>query len=189
MSLKAEFHRAEKEGWLKHFQDAARMYLHRSEVLMAIASRESNMGGAEIAPGVYEWLTRPGDNGHGFGLMQIDGRSFPSWVETGAWRGARAGIFQGAAVLHGKRESIVLRKGKKVTITDSRNNRQTFVMPQFHEEALERIAIAAYNCGLWAAYHASLGRSPDRGTTGRNYSTDVLARASVFKQLLAEITT
>jgi hypothetical protein len=41
------------------------------EILMAIASRETNMRNII------------GDGGHGYGIMQIDDRSFPEWCNSG----------------------------------------------------------------------------------------------------------
>jgi len=49
---------------------------------------------------------------------------------------------------------------------------------------LLRVTVAAYNCGLWAYYHFSKGNDIDRGTTGQDYSKDVLAKAARFKPLL-----
>jgi hypothetical protein len=151
-------------------------------VLMAIASRETNMGGQQIGDS-FEWLIRPGDNGHGFGLMQIDSRSFPEWTRLERWRDAREGIFKGAQVLAGKRSAIVEREGQRITVHERNGERWPFVMPPIEGLDLERVAIASYNSGDWAPYHFSKGRDPDRGTTGGNYSADVLERARQFRAL------
>src|SRR6476469_5413996 len=60
--LKRQFERAKKNGWIKTFKSAAATYQFPPEVLMAIASRETNMRNII------------GDGGHGYGLMQIDDR-------------------------------------------------------------------------------------------------------------------
>ncbi len=184
MSLHLEFERVVRHGWLAHFIEAADRYGHGVAVLMGIASRETNLGGRELSPGVFEWLERAGDGGHGFGLMQVDSRTDPQFVRSGAWRQPGPSILKGAEILSLKRARILGLTGMTVDLTDSHRNHVTFTMPNFAPDVLERVTIAAYNCGLWSAYHASLGRSPDRGTTRGNYSADVLARAAVFRELL-----
>lgn len=182
-TLRQEYRRARQEGWIPFFLEAAATSAVRPEVLLAIASRETNMGGRQIAPGKFHWLRSPGDGGHGYGLMQIDGRSFPEWVRSGAWRQAKAGIVKGAEVLGQKRRGLLERAGKSVRIK-SKQTVHTFLMPKFGNVTIERAAIAAYNSGDWAAYHASKGRSVDQGTTHGNYSEDVLARAAHFRAWL-----
>ena len=66
-AIRNQFRRAESNGWTAFFEEAAaRFRWFERQDLMAIASRETNMGGRELSPGVYEWLTRPGDGGNGF---------------------------------------------------------------------------------------------------------------------------
>jgi len=191
MTLRAQFQRAEKEGWLAAFRAAAERYEVRAEVLLGIASRESDMGGAQLPSGAYRWLTMPGDGGHGFGLMQIDGRSFPDWVETGAWQQASPGIFQGAAILAAKRHGLVRRAEQTIAVTDRKSHRAyLFKMPTFTDPAvLERVAISSYNAGDWAPYHLTKGRDIDFGTTGKDYSRDVLGRAELFRALMTPMST
>src|SRR3954470_19355806 len=92
--LKAQFARAERLGWLPHFHEAAETitkgYFDVAD-LLAIASRETNLD--------PKWLKKPGDGGHGFGLMQIDIRSFPEFTASPDWKDARKGILYGAKVL------------------------------------------------------------------------------------------
>jgi hypothetical protein len=186
-SLYKEFERATRQGWLPFFEDAAREHCHRVEVLLGIASRETNMGGREIESGVFEWLTKAGDGGHGYGLMQIDARSFPHWVATGQWRDVASGIMKGAQVLAEKRERLLHNAGLPQTIRDRHSGETyTYVSPTFDttDPLLERVAIAAYNSGDWSAYHLSKGRNPDRGTSGGDYSSDVLQRALNFQRWL-----
>ncbi len=68
---------------------------------MAIASRETNMRNIV------------GDGGHGYGIMQIDDRSYPDWCHSGLWKDATAGIQKGASVLDAKRETIRDGQGRK----------------------------------------------------------------------------
>jgi hypothetical protein len=98
--LKRQFKRAKKNGWIKTFKSAAATYQLPPEVLMAITSRETNMRNII------------GDGGHGYGLMQIDDRSFPEWCNSGLWKGPHAGIQKGALVLHSKQQTIRNGPGK-----------------------------------------------------------------------------
>ena len=178
-----EYQRASDEGWLPFFVAAGSTYAVRPEVLMGIASRETNMGGPRQPDGRYHWLAQPGDGGDGFGLMQIDRRSFPEWVGRGNWKSAEAGIEKGAEVLRAKRDGIRARAGTQAIVRDRHTDEvYRFVYPAFTEDGLEKAAVAAYNVGeLWVGYHASKGRDVDHGTTGRDYSSDVLARAAQFR--------
>lgn len=183
--LRAEYLRARAQGWVPFFFRSAAAFDHDPAVLMGIASRESNMGGRELKPGVFQWLTKAGDGGHGFGIMQIDDKSFPEWTRTGQWRQAGAGIVKGAEVLAIKRARLIERAGKQISVRDRKSGDvYRFKMMKLEGALLERTAIAAYNSGDWAGYHVTKGRDPDRGTTLRNYSADVLDRAAHFRRWL-----
>ena len=123
-----------------------------------------------------------GDGGHGYGLAQIDIRSFPEWVSSGAWRHPEQGIEKCAQVLDGKMSQIHAGAGKLVHLGG-----YTFTGREFPTVAdAIRVAVAAYNSGLWAYYCYSKGEDPDRLTTGKNYSKDVLERQVEFDKLLAK---
>jgi hypothetical protein len=167
--LKKQFKRAKDSGWIAYFEKAGKDYKFSTEILMAIASRETNMRNII------------GDGGHGYGIMQIDDRSFPEWCKSGLWKDVNAGIQQGALVLDNKREMIRNGQGKKLKIKNT-----TFIgKAGLSSSELLRTAIAAYNAGLWAYYGLSKFDDPDRRTTGKDYSGDTLARAKIFKQLLS----
>ena len=135
---------------------------------MAIASRETNMRNII------------GDGGHGYGIMQIDDRSFPEWTNSGLWKDVNAAIQKGALVLHSKEQTIRNGQGKRLKVGST-----PFVgKGQLSKDELLRTAIAAYNSGLWAYYNLTKYGDPDRRTTGRDYSKDVLKRAQVFRKLL-----
>lgn len=185
--LRRQFERASSEGWIPFFLAAGERYDVRPEVVLGIASRESDMGGPQLPDGSYKWLVMPGDGGHGYGITQIDRKSYPEWVNTGAWQNAEAGIHQGAAVLAAKRDGLIRRAGSVVSVRDSKTRIiYKFTMPLLGDALLERVAIASYNSGDWGAYHHTKGRSPDFGTTNRNYAKDVLGRADLFRQWLIE---
>jgi hypothetical protein len=177
--VRKQFARADRLGWIDHFWEASARYGEAVDILLAIGSRETNLD--------PRYLRVLGDGGNGFGLMQIDKGSFPTWCASGAWKDARQSILKGAAVLAAKRKSLVERAGQRVRVT-TRDRKTTcnFSMPALAEPGLTRVAIAAYNGGDWPAYHSSRGRDPDRGTTGQNYSADVLQRARVFREILDE---
>ncbi|RWH65942.1 N-acetylmuramoyl-L-alanine amidase [Mesorhizobium sp.] len=165
--LKAQYERAKSNGWIQPFKDEAKRRGFSPAVIMAIASRETNMRNII------------GDSGHGYGIMQIDDRSFPDWVNSGAWRDANLGIAKGALVLGDKRNQVEEGRGKKLKFGSS-----SFVGAVFNRDQLLRITIAAYNSGLKAYYHFSTSGNPDQGTTGRDYSVDVLNRAKYFDAFL-----
>jgi len=166
--LKRQFERAKKNGWIKTFKSAAATYQFPPEVLMAIASRETNMRNII------------GDGGHGYGLMQIDDRSFPEWCNSGLWKDPYAGIQKGALVLHSKQQTIRNGQGKSLRV----GGRPFVGKANISKDDLLRTAVAGYNSGLWAYYNLTKYGDPDRRTTGRDYSKDTLRRAQTFGKLL-----
>jgi hypothetical protein len=144
------------------------------------------MGGPVLPDGSFKWLVMPGDRGHAYGITQIDKRTDPEWIATGAWQHAHAGIHKGAAVLAAKRDGLMRRAGQIVSVKDRKTRIvYRFTMPHWTDAALlEKVAIASFNSGDWAPYHVTKGRDCDFGTTGRDYSADVLGRAELFRQWL-----
>lgn len=100
-----------------------------------------------------------GDNGHGRGIMQVDDRYHGAFIARHANRDDRANIDYGAALLaeeHGR-------------------------FGRWDH------ALAAYNSGAGNVRAAlAAGVHPDTRTTGRDYSADVLQRASVVSGWLSE---
>jgi hypothetical protein len=165
--LQRQFHQISGNGWLASFRQAANDYRFPVEVLLGIASRETNMQNIV------------GNGGHGYGIMQIDDRSFPDWCHSGAWRDAGAGIRTGALVLDARREQVRSGQGKALNVGGT-----PFIGTAVPDDELLRIAVAAYNSGLWAYCSFSEGRDPDTRTTQGDYSADTLKRASYFRGLL-----
>ncbi|MCA1591082.1 MAG: MBL fold metallo-hydrolase [Acidobacteria bacterium] len=93
-ALAAQFNRAKANGWLPFFAEAARNFNWPVELLLAVASRETNMKNIL------------GDGGHGHGIMQIDDRSFPEFTSSDRWKDPRQNILKGAEVLSGKRRFL-----------------------------------------------------------------------------------
>lgn len=174
-TLRREFDRAVRLGWIAHVVDAARRYTLPTYDLLAIGSRETGLD--------PRYLHETGDGGNGFGLMQIDRRWHPSWVATGKWRTARACFFKGAEVYDEQQRILTRLAGSRRV-----HNKAPFVWPRLEPRTRRRVAIAAYNAGAAdaAASYARHGH-PDRYTTHGDYSADVLARAEHFRAFLSEL--
>lgn len=175
--LHAQYKRAKQLDWIPFFIEAAEKVtkgFFDAADLMAIGSRESNLDPV--------WLTKPGDRGNGFGLMQADKRSFPNFTKSEAWKDPRKGIMFGAEVLmqkwHDNQEGI----GRKRTVKG-----HSYVGKDIGQglEA-QRVTIAAYNNGRWPHYAVSHDRDPDSYTTGHDYSRDVMERAQAFREMLIQ---
>ena len=124
-------------------------------ILAAIVSRESR--GRNVI----------GDNGYGHGLAQVDSGSFLEW--TRRWRAsgmpAEEGLRKGAEVFANKRAFL---KGR---------------FPSLTNEQLTAATLSSYNAGEGTvAWALRRGVSPDKYTTGKNYSKDVINRAMVFAE-------
>lgn len=92
--LATQLDRARNNGWVPFFTEAARNFNFPVALLIAIASRETNIRNII------------GDGGHGRGIMQIDDRSFPDFTSSGRAMDPRQNILKGADVLSGKRRFL-----------------------------------------------------------------------------------
>jgi hypothetical protein len=171
--LKKQFNRANGDGWVAFFDQAGKDYKFSTHILMAVSSRETNIKNII------------GDGGHGYGLMQIDDRSFPDWCHSGVWEDANAGVQKGALVLDDKRESVRNGQGKTLKVKIGGKDVSFVGKPNLTPAELLQTALAAYNSGLKAYYGLSVFDDPDRFTTQKDYSADTLARAAVFKSLIS----
>ncbi|KAK7138345.1 hypothetical protein R3I94_013835 [Phoxinus phoxinus] len=97
-----------------------------------------------------------GDHGNGFGLMQVDKRYHK---QVGAW-GSEEHVTQGTEILIDFIKAI---KAK---------------FPQWTKEQCFKGGISAYNAGV---NNVRSYERMDEGTTGGDYSNDVVARAQFFK--------
>lgn len=178
---KKQFNRVKAKGWLPHFEEAVakftKGYFDVAD-LIAIASRET-----ELNP---IWLTKPGDGGNGYGLMQADLRSFPEWIKTGKWKDAREGILKGAEILMQKWRDTQTGIGVKRGVRSSKTGKTSYFIGKDVGQGKEaqQVTIAAYNNGRWPHYAVSNGKDVDTYTTGKNYSKDVMGRARQFRSLL-----
>ena len=102
-----------------------------------------------------------GDYGHGRGLMQIDDRWHREFLDSNY-----DGLEPGANIDYGTK---LLRAN----------------LDRFDGDV--RAAIAAYNAGVGAVHRAlGQGKDVDRVTTGGNYSSDILARTEIMKDLFPD---
>jgi peptidoglycan hydrolase-like protein with peptidoglycan-binding domain len=129
----------------EEFASAAQRYGVPPAVLAAIASRESRGGAALDSNGL-------GDNGNGFGLMQVDKR----YHTPAGGPYSQAHINQAASILRDYLDQVRTKH------------------PSWPPEQQLRGAITAYNSGV---SNVQTIEGMDRGTTGNDYSNDVWARA------------
>lgn len=175
--LKSQYEYAKLRGWIPHFVAAGAKHDFTTADLMAVASRETNMRNikGDLRDGYF----------HGFSLMQLDIDSHREWIESGKWQDVATAIEKGAAALAEKRTQILkVSKQASAKVRFSSGRTATFTPRKLTEEALRHCAFAAYNCGLASYYHYSIGNDIDRGTTGKDYGRDVIARAAIFQQFL-----
>ncbi|HEY0657276.1 MAG TPA: hypothetical protein VGD05_02320, partial [Pyrinomonadaceae bacterium] len=177
--LKTQFDRAKRLNWIPHFAEAVNKhtsgYFDVAD-LMAIGSRETNLD--------PKWLTKAGDKGNGFGLMQIDRRSFPEFTGTDKWKDARIGILYGAKVLMQKWADFEKNVGKSLTVRSSKGGIFRYTAKPASGVTAQKIAISSYNCGRWAQYCHSKGQDIDAYSTGKDYAADVMERAAVIRSFL-----
>jgi hypothetical protein len=142
-------------------ESAAQTHGFEPSLIIAIGSRET-----EFDP---KYQRVGGDNNHGFSWWQIDIRSYPEFVKSGDWKDVGKAVNKCCEVLAEKQNEVRELAGRHVLLNGT----------------LLRCAVAGYNCGSGPAYRNFINHDdPDRGTTGKDYSADVLARQKVFSDLL-----
>jgi hypothetical protein len=133
-AIRAHYRKAKRRGWIPHFLEGARLTGERVEVLMAVASRESNMENirGDFRNGRY----------NGYSLMQLDVGSHPQWIASGAWQDVRQAVIKGAEALREKRRQILRNEGRRVEY-GPKNRRRVFVGSTVGID-LDWVALAAY---------------------------------------------
>lgn len=144
------------EEWREYIEAAASATGLLPELIGAVMDRESN-GGDALRP---RGPGGTGDYGHGHGLMQIDDRTWGSWLATNDWEDPGINILFGANLLNANLKAL----GGDIPA-----------------------AVAAYNCGLTRvlrlkAHVALTIPELDELTTGGNYVSDVLNRLADFQE-------
>lgn len=125
-----------------------------AELLAAIASRESRCGAALDEDG-------RGDRGYAYGIMQIDSRYHEANMRDGP-RGV-AHVVQAADILYAYLMDVSLRH------------------PDWSDSHKLQGAAVAYNSGV---ANVQTIKGMDRGTTGDDYGSDVIARAQFYLDVL-----
>jgi hypothetical protein len=160
-----------KKNYGDFIENAAGLNKVRASVLAGIMMRETRGGLSSL-------LSQPGPGGkgdkdkngvyHGHGLMQIDDRSFPVFTSGLSWSNPDENIKFGADVLY-----------RKIYFFERRSE-HLMLLPEWN---IERLGIAAYNCGEGNVLKAvNLGKNPDLATAGGNYSNEVLRFAVLYEK-------
>lgn len=173
--LRLQFFAAKKLGYLKAIEAAAteKFPVH---LLLAIASRETNLN--------PYYATHPGDKGNGFSLFQIDKRSHYTWLKNNNWKDQGVSAKKAVEILNGIESRVIIASSQKVVIATTLQGKSYSTLTKaIPIDRLLQIVVASYNCGMWSYYHFCKGRDIDTGTTGKDYSKDVLYRAKIFKEL------
>lgn len=174
--MEAHFNAAKANGWLPFFKEASLQFNFPMALLMAIASRETNMKNirGDFRDGIF----------HGYGLMQVDIGTHAQWCRDGRWKDAREAILKGTSVLADKRTIMVQSVGKRLVVKSSKGGSFPFTAPSVLDQDYLRVLVPMYNGGLWPMYSYAQGGNPDQYTTGKDYGKDVLARMAIFTTLL-----
>lgn len=126
-------------------------------ITVAIGYRESHWGALLNPPGP----AGTGDAGHGHGLMQIDDRTWGDWLGEYDWTDPYTNVQKGLEIYN--------------------QNLNYFTGKGLSGDAAIQAALAAYNHGpgnVWK--NIQDGLSPDTGTTGGNYASDVWSRFQTY---------
>lgn len=169
--IKSQYDRVKHDGWLKWFENAARLQGTTTALFLAIGSRETNLKNikGDYRNGKY----------NGFGVMQVDVKTDPDYAKSWTPDAVEPSIRRGAEIWDSKVVQVVNGQNKRLKVGS-----KTFTGREVESDDVRRIATAAYNCGLWAYYHFSNHAHVDSSTTGKDYSRDVYDRALVFAELL-----
>src|SRR5262245_18033457 len=148
-------------GYRGAIDQAAADFGLQPSLIAGLGSRESNWGLGLSSRGP----SGTGDRGHGRGLMQIDDRTWASWLYTHNWRDAATNIRKGCEILADNRRFFETRlAGAELLIL--------------------RAAVAGYNAGPGNVLNdIRAGRDNDHHTAGGDYCKDVLNRAGWYQKL------
>ncbi len=140
-------------------------------LIVALGERETHWGtGAGYYPAGSPAGT--GDNGHGRGLMQIDDRTWASWINSHNWGDPYTNISKGVEIL---KANLAYFAGKGIT-----------------DDLQLRAALAAYNHGPGNVWNnIQNNRDVDSGTAGGNYSswvaTELASLSNSFVSTLGSV--
>jgi peptidoglycan hydrolase-like protein with peptidoglycan-binding domain len=145
--------RAKAMGWTQPIAQAEETHGLPAGLLLAIASRETNMS------------DMVGDGGHGRGLFQIDDRTWGAWLGQHGVGGGRTPRVADAADLAGKilADSMAFGRKKGVRAND-----------------IVKFACSAYNAGPGGAWSGYQQGDSDRRTANGDYGADVVSRLAAI---------
>ena len=123
---------------------------HLPPALLAGIASRESRGGAVLDASGF------GDHGHGFGLMQVDDRNPGLRVATEGGPAGQSHINQAAGILRAKLDAVVKQ------------------YPNLSAQDQLRLAVSRYNGG------SGTPAVFDKGTTGADYSSDVIARSQFY---------
>ena len=145
---------------------ASREYNVSPALTYALGDRESGWG-VYLSPKNDPGGT--GDSGHGHGLMQIDDKTWGDWLSQNDWTDPLTNIRKGLDIFTTQMQTISDAYGGKID-----------------PGVLARMAIVAYNHGVSGALkNAENGADYDTGTTGGNYSADVISKMDSLLSAIA----
>jgi peptidoglycan hydrolase-like protein with peptidoglycan-binding domain len=154
--LAEQVSRARARGWATIMRNAERRHKLPAGLLLALASRETDM--EDVV----------GDKGHGRGLFQIDDRFHADWLAAhGAPGSATTPRVKDAADFAASmlESNLAFAKQKGVPAPDQL-----------------RFACSAYNAGAGGALEGQQSGDCDRRTTGGDYGRDVLERLGTIQR-------
>ncbi|MBA2615226.1 MAG: peptidoglycan-binding protein [Actinobacteria bacterium] len=157
-SLGRELARAQARGWEACCVEAERRVDLPRALLLAIASRETDMDDVV------------GDGGHGRGLFQIDDRSHRTFL-----------LEHGAGGTDGKPP---VRDAARYAAQLVRDNLEFARRKGVSEPERLKFALSAYNAGPGNAHAGWQAGDSDARTTGADYGRDVLRRHEHFRALV-----
>jgi hypothetical protein len=151
--IEAQMKKIVASGWIPYFEAAAQRHGLPVELLLAIASRETNLCNirGDFRNGIY----------HGYGLMQVDIGTEKAFCDSWTAEAVQPSVECGAKILAGKRDFL-----KSKGITD-----------------LRAVAAAYNTGEGNVLRSVTSGADPDRTTTGGDYGRDVLKRMAIFAKL------
>jgi soluble lytic murein transglycosylase-like protein len=152
-------------------------------ILFALGDRESNWGTQLTPPGP----SGKGDNGRGYGLMQIDVGSWAAWLAANAWWDPYVNVTKGAQVYKAAVAALTAPASGSWNLSQKIADMLGVPIGSYPAQALpddlaQRAALAAYNAGaanVRMAYSAGGEAAIDKVTTGTNYSADTWDRMQV----------
>src|SRR4051812_8658535 len=98
------FEKALQRGWLPYFSQAALKYDFPLALLLALASRETNMTNMKGDFRVSKYF--PNGGYHGYGILQVDIGTDAQWIASGAWQRVDEAIMHGTKILASKRDEL-----------------------------------------------------------------------------------